>query len=234
MEDARMNAMADLDYAINLTQQSGRQEFLNFAQRGNAAGKILTQFAGPKFARFGIELEALHRMAMEGDKTAIRNYVSKAVALHLVAPTILTAVNVMAQSIFHNPDDDEWLKMCLFDGVRNAVLGPLGGWFIAGAMMETAWDGIAKPMAGIRNYNALDRSTSPMPSKLAQLAKQSTELVMATGYGIDEAINGTLDESDIEDITKEALDLAFWALPGLKSGYRAVKNAVNLYEDLAQ
>ena len=137
-EDAKRRALADTDYAIQTTQQSGRSEFLHSAQRGGTAGKMLTQFSGPAFVRWGIECASWHRAVVMGDKGAWGKLASRLIALHLICPAILSLAGGISGLLFRRDDqeEEEIIERTEKDIIANCLTGPMSGWFIYGQIIN--------------------------------------------------------------------------------------------------
>lgn len=149
--NAAMDAYADTDYAIQLSQQSSRQEFRHAFQRGTSVERSMSQFAGPRFLQLGMEIDALHRFCMEFESRksaspaeraryieARNDLVSKFVALHVTTPFVLSAVNLMFGLAFHNPDDRRWMSRIKDDFVLALFTGAFGNAWLVGSLSKSA------------------------------------------------------------------------------------------------
>lgn len=228
IEDARRMALADVDYAIQTTQQSSRPEFQNMAQR-NEFGKWLTQFAGPKFVRVGMELEALHRYLTtsgkngatpEQVKEARRAFVNKAVALHVICPTILTALELLGKALTHNDDDDDFVVEAGKAWARNVLTGPFSGMFVFGSLLESGAEFL---LTGKRNYDLLRNGQSiPLLSKIFSVANKTEKFCEE----LLPACRGELDMDDLLTATIEVFDSLVPAEKHLRNTIRNVGEAI--------
>lgn len=200
-DTAERNAIADTDYAIQTTQQSGRAEFFHWAQRQGAIGKMLTQFSGPAFVRWGIECEQFHRAFMMGDKGAKRKLLSRMVALHLVCAPMLAAATALTNVVFGDgrDDEDEIREKFMMDAMASSLVGPMSGWFIWGQMvnagvsqMFTMGDG--KGGWRTRHYEA------PVLSKIGNLAHRTVKLA---GDVFSAAGGGEIEDVFTDDDVRE-------------------------------
>lgn len=176
VEDAKVRALADTDYAIQTTQQSGRAEFLHSAQRAGTAGKLLTQFSGPAFVRWGIECETLHRAAVMGDRGAWGKLASRLIALHLICPSLLTLAGSLSQIIFKREDEKnkELVEKTKKDIIANCLSGPLGGWFIYGQILNAA--AYETVMPSVRPSRSVSHFEVPVLSKLNSLRRMTLKI----------------------------------------------------------
>lgn len=192
--DAKRAAVADVDYAIQVGQQSGRQEFFHSAQRGGGYGKFLTQFMGPSLVRFGYELEAAHR-AMFVDKSAKARvkFLGKFFTGHVICPAALAMAGQVGTYIFGRRDEK---NARMFDGfVQNLVVsmvtGPLAGWFIIGEILSYAFGKGVERATGVESQS---RSYGvPMAQKLERLAKSTSK----TAMDLYEAAARTMTSRDV-------------------------------------
>ena len=173
VEDAKRRALADTDYAIQTTQQSGRSEFLHSAQRAGTAGKLLTQFSGPAFVRWGIECETLHRAAVMGDKGAWGKLASRLIALHLICPALLTLSGSLSSIMFRRKDEKmkDLVAKTQKDIIASCLSGPLGGWFIYGQILNAA--AYEAVMPDVRASRATSHFEAPVLSKLNSLRQMT-------------------------------------------------------------
>lgn len=173
VEDAKRRALADTDYAIQTTQQSGRSEFLHSAQRAGTAGKLLTQFSGPAFVRWGIECETLHRAAVMGDKGAWGKLASRLIALHLICPALLTLSGSLGSIMFRRKDEKmkDLVAKTQKDIIASCLSGPLGGWFIYGQILNAA--AYEAVMPDVRASRATSHFEAPVLSKLNSLRQMT-------------------------------------------------------------
>ena len=173
VEDAKRRALADTDYAIQTTQQSGRAEFLHSAQRAGTAGKMLTQFSGPAFVRWGIECETLHRAAVMGDRGAWGKLASRLIALHLICPALLTLSGSLSSIMFRRKDEKmkDLVAKTQKDIIASCLSGPLGGWFIYGQILNAA--AYEAVMPDVRASRATSHFEAPVLSKLNSLRQMT-------------------------------------------------------------
>ncbi len=173
VEDAKRRALADTDYAIQTTQQSGRAEFLHSAQRAGTAGKMLTQFSGPAFVRWGIECETLHRAAVMGDKGAWGKLASRLIALHVICPALLTLAGNLSSIMFRREDEKmkDLVAKTQKDIIASCLSGPLGGWFIYGQILNAA--AYEAVMPSVRASRATSHFEAPVLSKLNSLRQMT-------------------------------------------------------------
>lgn len=173
VEDAKRRALADTDYAIQTTQQSGRSEFLHSAQRAGTAGKLLTQFSGPAFVRWGIECETLHRAAVMGDRGAWGKLASRLIALHLICPALLTLSGSLSSIMFRREDEKmkDLVAKTQKDIIASCLSGPLGGWFIYGQILNAA--AYEAVMPSVRASRATSHFEAPVLSKLNSLRQMT-------------------------------------------------------------
>ena len=218
-EEARRAAIADLDYAIQETQQSSRREFLLDPQADTLWGRVFSQFAGPAYIRFGMELEALHRAVyIDKNPKAWKNLVNKVIALHVVCPTALSLLGFGTQSICHRADDEEWARKAVRDWCVAMCLGPLSGWFIGGAVAQNALQTVTNgftdndvPVSQIRNG-------APMLSKIAELTSRTSGIARDVLDGLRN------DDIDTDAIAEEVGKLVDSLFPVERTMKRAVQN----------
>ena len=175
-EDAKRKALADTDYAIQTTQQSGRPEFLHSAQRAGTAGKMLTQFSGPAFVRWGIECETLHRAVVMGDKGAWSRLASRLIALHLICPSILTLAGGISSVIFRREDQKmkDLVDQTKKDIVAHCITGPMSGWFIWGQIINAfAYENVMPDVKGMASKTHFE---APVLSKLHSLQQMTSKM----------------------------------------------------------
>ena len=175
-EDAKRKALADTDYAIQTTQQSGRPEFLHSAQRAGTAGKMLTQFSGPAFVRWGIECETLHRAVVMGDKGAWSRLASRLIALHLICPSILTLAGGISSVIFRREDQKmkDLVDQTKKNIVANCITGPMSGWFIWGQIINAfAYENVMPDVKGMASKTHFE---APVLSKLHSLQQMTSKM----------------------------------------------------------
>jgi hypothetical protein len=216
--DAKRRALADTDYAIQVTQQSGRPEFLHSAQRSGTAGKVLTQFTGPSLVRWGIECEALHRAFVMGDKGAWSKLMSKMIALHIICPSILALAGGISGTIFRR--DDQKMKDIIErtekDIIVNCLTGPMTGWFIWGQIMNAfAYETVLPNDKTTRNRVHFE---APVLSKLHSLqsatSKMFRDVIKASPWE-------DFSEYEQEKIAEDALKIMDMVIPALR-----VKNPI--------
>lgn len=176
VEDAKRRALADTDYAIQTTQQSGRAEFLHSAQRAGTAGKMLTQFSGPAFVRWGIECESLHRAVVMGDKGAWGKLASRLIALHVICPALLTLAGTLSGIMFKREDEKmrDIVDKTKKDIIASCLTGPLGGWFIYGQILNAA--AYEAVMPDVKASRAKSHFEAPVLSKLNSLRQMTQKL----------------------------------------------------------
>lgn len=171
---AKRNALADTDYAIQTTQQSGRPEFMHTAQRGGTFGKMLTQFSGPAFVRWGIEIENWHRAMILGDKGAWRKLASRMISLHVICPSLLTAAGFAGSWMFDKDDDENLVQDTERELMMGIVTGPMSGWFIWGSVFQSIADRVAA--GGSKSRYGGSRMSPPVMSKLSSLASATSKI----------------------------------------------------------
>ncbi len=223
--EAKRKAIADVDYAIQTTQQSSRPEFLIGAQRGDGRsgefGKLFAQFAGPSYVRLGMELEALHRYIITGEKNgatkeqvrdARKAFINKAVALHVVCPAILTALEMLGKALTHNEDDWDYVRDCAMSFARNVITGPFAGMFVLGSYIESA----AGMLIGANDRRSF-APTVPMMSRLYSVMNK-------TKKAFDALKDSCFDDLDAEGLLDATLKTFEAVLPPLKHGENAIRN----------
>lgn len=212
-EAATRAAIADVDYAINETQTSGRPEFLHAAQRGGAGGKILAQFAGPRFVRWGMEVEAFHRAFVMGDKGAKRKLLSRMVALHLVCGPMLALASALGRAIFGTKDggdDLEEAERVTYEAAKNMAIGPMSGWFIIGNVLDAGVVSATSP----EGYRGMRRYEVPLVSKLGNLTQSTAKI----WKDVSECMEwGDFDGEEMDDIKKQTLNLFEMMFPASKN-----------------
>lgn len=175
-EDAKRRALADTDYAIQTTQQSGRSEFLHSAQRGGMAGKMLTQFSGPSFVRWGIECASWHRAVVMGDRGAWGKLASRLIALHLICPAILSLAGGISGLLFRRDDqeEEEIIQQTEKDIIVNCLTGPMSGWFIYGQIINAfAYQSV---MPDVKTPQSKVHFEAPVLSKLHSLQQMTGKM----------------------------------------------------------
>ena len=223
--EAKRKAIADVDYAIQTTQQSSRPEFLIGAQRGDGRsgefGKLFAQFAGPAYVRLGMELEALHRYVITSEKNgatkeqvrdARKAFINKAVALHVICPAILTALEMLGKSLTHNEDDWDYVRDCAMSFARNVITGPFAGMFVLGSYIESA----AGMLIGANDKRSF-APTVPMMSRLYSVMNK-------TKKAFDALKDSCFDDLDAEGLLDATLKTFEAVLPPLKHGENAIRN----------
>lgn len=223
--EAKRKAIADVDYAIQTTQQSSRPEFLIGAQRGDGRsgefGKLFAQFAGPAYVRLGMELEALHRYVITSEKNgatkeqvrdARKAFINKAVALHVVCPAILTALEMLGKALTHNEDDWDYVRDCAMSFARNVITGPFAGMFVLGSYIESA----SGMLIGANDKRSF-APTVPMMSRLYSVMNK-------TKKAFDALKDSCFDDLDAEGLLDATLKTFEAVLPPLKHGENAIRN----------
>ena len=222
---AMRKAIADVDYAIQLSQQSARPEFQIAPQRGDAGGtlgRVFSQFAGPSYIRLGMEIEALHRWIMTRNRDnatedqireARRDFFSKAFALHFLCPTALTCLELIGKGVTHAPDDD-WLETSLLAWSRNILTGPFSGAFVLGALATDAADLVINGGKDIRV------PSTPMASKLYSVIKATAPLRQDIFRLGDSDVDAERILSDLEKIIEAPI-------PAVRHGANIIKNVTD-------
>lgn len=219
VEEARRAAIADLDYTIQETQQSSRREFLLDPQADTLWGRVFSQFAGPAYTRFGMEIEALHRAVyVDKNAKAWKDLVNKVVALHIVCPTALSLLGLGAQSICHRADDEDWAKKAVRDWCVAMCLGPLSGWFIGGAAVQYTTQSLANGFLEEDIKISQLRNGSPMVSKVFELTTRTSNIAKEVIDGIGD---GDIDTDRVATEVGKLIDSLF---PVVRSTKRAVQN----------
>lgn len=222
-EDAKRRALADTDYAIQATQQSGRSEFLHAAQRGGTAGKMLTQFSGPAFVRWGIECASWHRALVMGDRGAYGKLLSRMVALHLICPAVLSLAGGISGIMFRR--DDQKMKDVIErtekDIIVNCLTGPMSGWFIFGQVLNAfAYETVMPDTKGARTKTHFE---APVLSKLHSLQSATSKIFKDV---IKAAPWDTFTEREQRMIAEDALQIFDLLIPASRVRH-AVRNAVD-------
>ena len=227
-EDAKRRALADTDYAIQTTQQSGRSEFLHAAQRGGTAGKMLTQFSGPSFVRWGIECASWHRAVVMGDRGAYAKLLSRMVALHLICPAILSMAGGISMMMFKRDDqkNKDIIERTEKDIIVNCLTGPMSGWFIYGQVInafanETVLPGVKEPRAKV-HFEA------PVLSKLHTLQQLTSKMYQDV---IKTAPWDTFTEREQRMIAEDALRIFQLLVPASRVANPVKRIAKELGED---
>lgn len=219
VEEARRAAIADLDYAIQETQQSSRREFLLDPQADTLWGRVLSQFSGPAYIRFGMELEALHRAVyVDKNAKAWKDLANKVVALHVVCPTALSLLGFGAQSICHRADDEEWARKAVRDWCVSMCLGPLSGWYIGGAAAQYFVQSMSNGFLEDEIHVSQLRNGAPMMSKIFDLTTRTSSIAKEVIGGLNEG------DIDTEQIAKEVGRLIDSLFPVVRTTKRAVEN----------
>lgn len=227
-EDAKRRALADTDYAIQTTQQSGRSEFLHAAQRGGTAGKMLTQFSGPSFVRWGIECASWHRAVVMGDRGAYAKLLSRMVALHLICPAILSLAGGISMMMFKRDDqkNKDIIERTEKDIIANCLTGPMSGWFIYGQVInafanETILPGAKEPRAKV-HFEA------PVLSKLHTLQQLTSKMYQDV---IKTAPWDTFTEREQRMIAEDAIRIFQLLVPASRVANPVKRIAKELGED---
>lgn len=227
-EDAKRRALADTDYAIQTTQQSGRSEFLHAAQRDGTAGKMLTQFSGPSFVRWGIECASWHRAVVMGDRGAYAKLLSRMVALHLICPAILSMAGGISMMMFKRDDqkNKDIIERTEKDIIVNCLTGPMSGWFIYGQVInafanETVLPGVKEPRAKV-HFEA------PVLSKLHTLQQLTSKMYQDV---IKTAPWDTFTEREQRMIAEDALRIFQLLVPASRVANPVKRIAKELGED---
>ena len=225
-EDAKRRALADTDYAIQTTQQSGRSEFLHSAQRGGTAGKMLTQFSGPAFVRWGIECASWHRAFVMGDKGAFKKLLSRMVALHLICPSVLSLAGGISMMMFKR--DDQKMKDIVErtekDIVVNCLTGPMSGWFIYGQIINAfAYENV---LGGTKSASNKTHFEAPVLSKLHSLQQATSKLLKDV---IKSAPWDSFDDAFNRHVREDALRIFELIFPASRIRH-PLKNAVKAIE----
>ena len=202
VEDAKRRALADTDYAIQTTQQSGRSEFLHSAQRGGTAGKMLTQFSGPSFVRWGIECASWHRAVVMGDRGAWGKLASRLIALHLICPAILSLAGGISGLMFRRDDqeEEEIIQRTEKDIIVNCLTGPMSGWFIYGQIINAfAYQSV---MPDVKTPQSRVHFEAPVLSKLHSLQQMTGKMFKDV---MEAAPWDRFDRFEREQIAEDAL-----------------------------
>lgn len=229
-ETAKRKAIADVDYAIQTTQQSSRPEFMLGVQRGDGRsgefGKLFAQFAGPSYVRLGMELEALHRYIITSEKSgatkeqvrdARRAFINKAVALHVICPAILTALEMLGKAITHNKDDKDFVRDSAMSFARNVLTGPFAGMFLLGSYIERGAGMFTDALFGNGGKGGMTMPTVPMLSRMWNLVSKTSKAFDA----LKESCMDELDAWELLDATLKTLEVLF---PPLKHGENIIRN----------
>ena len=226
VEDAKRRALADTDYAIQTTQQSGRAEFLHSAQRAGTAGKMLTQFSGPAFVRWGIECESLHRAVVMGDKGAWGKLASRLIALHIICPALLTLAGTLSGIMFKREDEKmrDIVDKTKKDIIASCLTGPLGGWFIYGQILNAA--AYEAVMPDVKASRAKSHFEAPVLSKLNSLRRMTQKLFTDV---VEAAPWDYFSRREQEQIAEDAWRLFQMLFPAARIS-DAVRNAKELGE----
>ena len=227
-EDAKRRALADTDYAIQTTQQSGRSEFLHAAQRGGTAGKILTQFSGPSFVRWGIECASWHRAVVMGDRGAYAKLLSRMVALHLICPAILSLAGGISMMMFKRDDQKskDIIERTEKDIIVNCLTGPMSGWFIYGQVINAFANETVLP--GIKEQRAKVHFEAPVLSKLHTLQQLTSKMYQDV---IKTAPWDTFTEREQRMIAEDALRIFQLLVPASRVANPVKRIAKELGED---
>ena len=227
-EDAKRRALADTDYAIQTTQQSGRSEFLHAAQRGGTAGKILTQFSGPSFVRWGIECASWHRAVVMGDRGAYAKLLSRMVALHLICPAILSLAGGISMMMFKRDDQKskDIIERTEKDIIVNCLTGPMSGWFIYGQVINAFANETVLP--GIKEQRAKVHFEAPVLSKLHTLQQLTSKMYQDV---IKTAPWDTFTEREQRMIAEDALRIFQLLVPASRVANPVKRVAKELGED---
>ena len=168
--EAHKAALADTDYMIQLSQASGRPEFMHNMQMAGTAGKILTQFVGPTLVRAGVEIEAAHRHFMvDRSRQSFNNLVSKLFSAHVICPAMLTTVTQLTNYLFRERDNR---NAAVWDDFASRLMvamliGPMSGVLFVGQIADGALKKVANRNTSYyrpRGYEV------PMTSKLNSIA----------------------------------------------------------------
>lgn len=208
---AKRLALADVDYAVQISQQSGRQEFLHEAQRKGTFGKMLAQFSGPSLIRFGEEIEAAHRAFVLGDKGSYKNLFSKIVALHVICPAILSFCGSVATYALSDGSktDDEMMESAQKDMMLSCLLGPMSGWFIFGQLINAGvYDAVMHDVP----VSSKTRFNTPIFSKLDQLRARTASIARE----MFDAANIGLAPWESDDVVEECVKLMQSFFPALR------------------
>ena len=227
-EDAKRRALADTDYAIQTTQQSGRSEFLHAAQRGGTAGKILTQFSGPSFVRWGIECASWHRAVVMGDRGAYAKLLSRMVALHLICPAILSLAGGISMMMFKRDDQKskDIIERTEKDIIVNCLTGPMSGWFIYGQVINAFANETVLP--DIKEQRAKVHFEAPVLSKLHTLQQLTSKMYQDV---IKTAPWDTFTEREQRMIAEDALRIFQLLVPASRVANPVKRIAKELGED---
>lgn len=227
-EDAKRRALADTDYAIQTTQQSGRSEFLHAAQRGGTAGKMLTQFSGPSFVRWGIECASWHRSVVMGDRGAYAKLLSRMVALHLICPAILSMAGGISMMMFKRDDqkNKDIIERTEKDIIVNCLTGPMSGWFIYGQVINAFANETVLP--GVKETRAKVHFEAPVLSKLHTLQQLTSKMYQDV---IKTAPWDTFTEREQRMIAEDALRIFQLLVPASRVANPVKRIAKELGED---
>lgn len=206
---AKQMALADVDYMVQISQQSGRQEFRHRAQRGEVFGRVMSQFAGPSLVRLGEELAEAHRAFALGETGAFKKLASKVLALHVACPALLTAITSMTQYLFSGQDDDEIKEQFQKNLAISCLLGPLSGWFIFGQVVNAAAHTAIMP-----DVKTLTNRTGTIPAigKLMNVSRSTAKIASE----VIPAIGG--EHCDMDEVREESLKLIEALFPMVRAG----------------
>ena len=226
--DAHRMALADTDYMIQLSQASGRPEFMHNMQRAGTAGKILTQFVGPTLVRAGVEIEAAHRHFMvDRSRKSFNALVSKLFAAHVICPAMLTTVTQLANYLFRERDNQNAAVWDDFASrlMVSMLIGPMSGVLFVGQIA----DGALKKVASHNTRYRPRGYEVPMTSKLNSIA----DGLINVGTDASDIVSCVLDGAEItpqmlELIRQDSIRLLRPNIPMLQF----IQMGVNIYGDV--
>lgn len=230
--DAHRAALADTDYMIQISQASGRPEFMNDWQRGGTSGKFLTHFVGPTLVRAGVEIEMLHRHFMvDRSRKSFNALASKLFSAHVICPAILTGVTQLANYFFGERDDNNakiWDDFAENLAV-SMLLGPLSGVLIIGQIAEGGMRKIANKDSTNKGWRR--RYEIPLTSKLNSLSDSLINIGSDTRSIVDSVLDGAeITPTMVKNIREDAVTLLKQVFPMM----RFINLGRNLYNDFSE
>ena len=155
-----------------------------------------------------------------GDRGAKRKLLSRMVALHLMCGPMLAMASALGRAIFGTKDggdDMEEAERITYEAARNMVVGPMGGWFIIGNVLDAGLVSATSP----DGYRGMRRYEVPLFSKLGNLVNSSAKIWKDVGECVEW---GDFDGEEMDDIKKQMLRIFDMLFPVTKNARGVLVN----------
>lgn len=219
---AKRKALALTWAAVEATQQTGRTEYLNAAQRGSSkVAKLLFQFRTAQLLSNNYLIQALREV--KAGTPGAKGRLIRAVAINtVVVPAYLAAVHFAWEVLLGQEppeDEDEWpqfVKDFLFSMVDNST-APL---FFVSSIASAG----AKALLGQETYGQIDSGIPAVDSSL-RLGTHLTSALIDAGKMLAQEVGGVEFEEELtaDKVWADILRLGRDTAAPIRHGYRAYK-----------